>query len=144
MTQALSLYLDVLRFAAAFTVFLSHYAAGRHSGGLFRQVGPYGRVAVLVFFVLSGFVIAFVSETRERTLEECCLSRFARLYSVILPAFIATAALDGLAAVLNPGSNLGSGRIGSTLSRITCSPHFFSVQTGPCRYSRVPTFLFGH
>jgi peptidoglycan/LPS O-acetylase OafA/YrhL len=110
MTQALSLYLDMLRFAAAFTVFLSHYAAGRHSGGLFWQVGPYGRVAVLVFFVLSGFVIAFVSETRERTLEEYCLSRFAQLYSVILPAFIATAALDGLAVVLNPGSNLGSGQ----------------------------------
>ena len=110
MTPALSLYLDVLRFAAAFTVFLSHYAAGRHSGGLFWQVVPYGRVAVLVFFVLSGFVIAWVSETRERTLEEYCLSRLARLYSVILPAFIATAALDGLAAVLNPGSNLVPGQ----------------------------------
>jgi peptidoglycan/LPS O-acetylase OafA/YrhL len=67
MTQALSLYLDVPRFAAAFTVFLSHYAAGRHSGGLFWQVGSYGRVAALVFFVLSGFDIAFVSETRGPT-----------------------------------------------------------------------------
>jgi peptidoglycan/LPS O-acetylase OafA/YrhL len=110
MTPALSLYLDVLRFTAAFTVFLSHYAAGRYSGGLFWRVGPYGRVAVLEFFVLSGFVIAWVSETRERTLEGYCLSRFARLYSVVLPALIATAALDGLAAVLNPGSNLVSGQ----------------------------------
>ncbi len=102
MTPALSLYLDALRFAAAFTVFLSHYAAGRHSGGMFWQVVPYGRIAVLVFFVLSGFVIAWVSETREQTLEEYGLSRVARLYSVILPAFVATLALDSLAAAINP------------------------------------------
>jgi peptidoglycan/LPS O-acetylase OafA/YrhL len=60
MTHALSLYLDVLRFGAAFTVFVSHYAHVRHSGGLFWQMIPYGRVAVLAFFVLSGFVIAWV------------------------------------------------------------------------------------
>ena len=35
MTQALSLYLDGLRFAAAFTVFLPHYAAGPSQRGLF-------------------------------------------------------------------------------------------------------------
>jgi peptidoglycan/LPS O-acetylase OafA/YrhL len=45
MTPALSRYLDVLRFAAAFMVFLSHYAAGPSERGLFWQVGPYGRVA---------------------------------------------------------------------------------------------------
>ena len=67
MTNALSLYLDALRFGAAFIVFLSHF--GRVSGGLFWQMQPYGRTAVLVFFVLSGFVIAWVTETKERTLE---------------------------------------------------------------------------
>jgi len=35
MTEALSLCLDALRFAAALTVFGSHYAGGRFSGGLF-------------------------------------------------------------------------------------------------------------
>ena len=79
MTNALSLYLDALRFSAAFTVFLSHYAVVRYSGGLFWQMMPYGRTAVLVFFVLSGFVIAWVTETRERTLQEYTLSRIARL-----------------------------------------------------------------
>ena len=87
MTTALSLYLDALRFGAALTVFVSHYSTGRISGGLFWQLEYYGRAAVLMFFVLSGFVIAWVSETRERTLEEYGLSRFARLYSVIIPAF---------------------------------------------------------
>jgi peptidoglycan/LPS O-acetylase OafA/YrhL len=102
MTAALSLYLDALRFGAALTVFVSHYSTGRISGGLFWQLEHYGRTAVLVFFVLSGFVIAWVSENRERTLEEYGLSRVARLYSVIIPAFILTAALDIVGKVIDP------------------------------------------
>jgi peptidoglycan/LPS O-acetylase OafA/YrhL len=102
MTNALSLYLDGLRFAAAFMVFLSHYSVQRISGGLFWEVAPYGRTAVLVFFVLSGFIIAWVSETRERSLEDYAVSRAARLYSVIIPAFIVTAALDYVGETINP------------------------------------------
>jgi peptidoglycan/LPS O-acetylase OafA/YrhL len=102
MTNALSLYLDALRFGAALTVFVSHYSTGRISGGLFWQFDG-GRTAVLVFFVLSGFVIAWVSETRERTLEEYGLSRVARLYSVIIPAFVLTAALDSIGKAIDPG-----------------------------------------
>jgi peptidoglycan/LPS O-acetylase OafA/YrhL len=100
MTNALSLYLDALRFGAAFTVFMSHF--GRASGRMFWQMQPYGRTAVLVFFVLSGFVIAWVTETRERTPEEYALSRVARLYSVIVPAFILTAVLDHIAMAIDP------------------------------------------
>jgi peptidoglycan/LPS O-acetylase OafA/YrhL len=102
MTNAASLYLDVLRFSAAFTVFLSHYAVGRISGALFWQVADYGRTAVLVFFVLSGFVIAWVTETREEHLEDYALSRIARLYSVIIPAFVVTAALNSLWSEIDP------------------------------------------
>jgi peptidoglycan/LPS O-acetylase OafA/YrhL len=86
MTSVLSLYLDALRFGAAFTVFLSHF--GRFSAGMFSQMEPYGGTAVMVFLVLSGFVIAWVTKTRERTVDEYALSRLARLYSVILPAVI--------------------------------------------------------
>ena len=102
MTSALSLYLDALRFAAAIAVFLSHYGAGRISGGLFWRFTDYGHTAVLVFFVLSGFVIASVTATRERSLEDYALSRLARLYSVMLPAFIITALLDYLGNAINP------------------------------------------
>jgi peptidoglycan/LPS O-acetylase OafA/YrhL len=101
MTNELSLYLDALRFGAAFAVFVSHYSTGRISGGLFWQFDG-GRTAVLVFFVLSGFVIAWVSDTRERTLEEYGLSRVARLYSVIIPAFVLTAALDSVGKAIDP------------------------------------------
>lgn len=101
MTDALSLYLDALRFGAAFAVFVSHYSIQRFSGGLFWQFDG-GRTAVLVFFVLSGFVIAWVSDTRERTLQEYGLSRVARLYSVIIPAFVVTAVLDSLGKAIDP------------------------------------------
>jgi peptidoglycan/LPS O-acetylase OafA/YrhL len=101
MTKALSLYLDALRFGAALAVFVSHYSTGRISGGLFWRFDG-GRTAVLVFFVLSGFVIAWVSDTRERTLEEYGLSRVARLYSVIIPAFVVTAVLDSVGKAIDP------------------------------------------
>src|SRR3974377_2602308 len=100
MTNALSLYLDALRFGAAFVVFLSHYR--KFTGGMLWQMQPYGRTAVMVFFVLSGFVIAWVTETRERTLQEYALSRVARLYSVIIPAFILTAGLHTIALGTTP------------------------------------------
>jgi len=103
MTDTLSLYLDALRFAAAFTVFISHWAAVRYSGGSLWRVMGYGRTAVLVFFVLSGFVIAWVTETREQNLKEYALSRAARLYSVIIPAFVVTATLDRIAVAIDPG-----------------------------------------
>src|SRR4029077_14987076 len=102
MTNALSFYLDGLRFGAAFTVFLGHYSVQRISGGFFWPSFAYGRTAVLVFFVLSGFVIAWVTDTRERSLSDYALSRAARLYSVIIPAFIITAVLNSLGEAVDP------------------------------------------
>ena len=102
MTKALSLYLDGLRFVAAFTVFLAHYSVQRISGGFFWPSFAYGHTAVLVFFVLSGFVIAWVTETRECGLEDYVLSRAARLYSVIIPAFIVTAVVNHLGEAVDP------------------------------------------
>jgi peptidoglycan/LPS O-acetylase OafA/YrhL len=55
-----------------------------------------------VFFVLSGFVIAWVTETRERSLEDYASSRIARLYSVIVPAFLLSMILDRLAIAVDP------------------------------------------
>jgi len=102
MTNALSLYLDGLRFGAAFMVFLAHYSVQRISGGFFWPSFAYGHTAVLVFFVLSGFVIAWVTETRERSLGQYILSRAARLYSVIIPAFIITAVVNYLGEAVDP------------------------------------------
>ena len=102
MTAALSLYLDLVRFAAATVVLLSHFAYTRISGGEYLIFRRFGADAVIVFFVLSGYVIAYVSAERERTLCEYASNRFARLYSVVLPGLIATVIFDQMGRVLDP------------------------------------------
>jgi peptidoglycan/LPS O-acetylase OafA/YrhL len=88
MKHATSLYLDAVRFCASVIVFLAHVAIFR---GSFWQFGSFAFVAVMIFFVLSGYVIAHVIKVREHTLEDYVSSRFGRLYSVVLPAIIISA-----------------------------------------------------
>jgi hypothetical protein len=63
MNTRISLYLDFARFTAALAVFLHHLLQEQYLG---FDVRVPGRTAVIVFFVLSGFVIAFVTDGRER------------------------------------------------------------------------------
>lgn len=104
MHPATSTYLDLLRFAAAATVFAVHAYPQRVSGGwpgLWR-LGDLGNDAVMVFFVLSGLVIAHVTHERERAPLDYAASRLARLYSVVLPAVVLTVLADALGAWLDP------------------------------------------
>jgi peptidoglycan/LPS O-acetylase OafA/YrhL len=97
MNRPTSIYLDLVRFLAAAAVFIAHANFDRLTGGL-----PYflwidmatANDAVMVFFVLSGFVIAYVADTKENTLREFFLSRLARLWSVVIPALFLTVVLD--------------------------------------------------
>ena len=104
MNKTVSLYLDLVRFCAAFAVFLSHFAFTRLTGGSyqwFREIN-FGSDAVIVFFVLSGFVITYVADSREKDLSSYTLSRLSRLYSVVLPALILTFLLDKWGSTLAP------------------------------------------
>ena len=103
MTKAASLYIDVLRLVAALVVFVvhAHYLLPGSMPGLWR-LASLGGEAVTVFFVLSGFVIAHVVRTRETRAADYLASRFARLYSVVLPALALTALLDVAGAALAP------------------------------------------
>ena len=103
MNRTTSLYLDVVRFSAALTVFVGHICGSRFTGGLFWQIGPYADEAVDVFFVLSGFVIAYVSDKRETAAREFAIARLARIYSVALPALAVTFLLDRIGTSLRPG-----------------------------------------
>lgn len=104
MPRALSVYLDLLRFAAALLVFIVHANYDRITGGLpiLWRISGLGNDAVMVFFVLSGFVIAYVSEARERTAPIYFAARFARLWSVAIPALVLTVILDHLGMMLSP------------------------------------------
>src|SRR5882757_2087020 len=111
MKREMSLYLDLVRFSAALMVFVEHFRerTRRGFGGfwnahpfLYNHLDPYSQTAVIVFFVLSGFVIGHVLATRERTALEFAASRFARLYSVILPTLLLVAITNHLEALRYP------------------------------------------
>jgi peptidoglycan/LPS O-acetylase OafA/YrhL len=109
LTPDYSLYLDFVRCVAAFAVFLEHVASYPFSRPtptsthpLLAFFGSYGNSAVIVFFVLSGYVIAYVVSTRERTAWAYSVNRISRLYSVVLPALALTCAFDALGQWVNP------------------------------------------
>ena len=98
-----SLYLDLVRFAAALAVFLDHLSTEPFSRHAVRAgLGQYGEIAVTIFFLLSGYVISHVAATRERSAAVYFSSRAARLYSVVLIALLLTFVLDRVGVALNP------------------------------------------
>lgn len=101
MTPAFSAYLDLLRLMAALAVLLSH----ANSRALIdHSILPqsFGHNAVVVFFLLSGYVIAYVADTKEKDAASYWVSRLARIYSVALPALALTLICDAVGARLNP------------------------------------------
>jgi peptidoglycan/LPS O-acetylase OafA/YrhL len=88
-----STYLDVVRFTAAMAVFASHLIFPRFTTSP-AYVGAMGGVAVAWFFVLSGYVIAYVAHEKETTLKQYAASRLARVYSVAIPAILLTMMID--------------------------------------------------
>ena len=102
MNRPLSLLLDVIRFVAALLVFFHHAAIGKFGSGLPHHLIATDREPVILFFVLSGFVIAYSAETKDRSPGTYALNRLARLYSVVLPALALTALLYPLGNWLAP------------------------------------------
>jgi peptidoglycan/LPS O-acetylase OafA/YrhL len=99
MPKSLSIYLDLVRLAAAVLVYLQH-------SNLISDprvfLGAYGHSAVVVFFVLSGYVIAFVTDTKEREWTSYAASRWSRVYSVVVPAILLTLVADAIGRAHNP------------------------------------------
>jgi len=101
LARPLSLYLDCCRLLAAVLVVASHYGPyGVITRGADGWVPDLGREAVMVFFVLSGFVIAYTTEQKNQSLRAYCIARCTRIYSVALPvlllSFLAAGALVSL------------------------------------------------
>jgi peptidoglycan/LPS O-acetylase OafA/YrhL len=101
MQPAFSIYLDLVRFAAACLVYLTHSSVSP----IVKPPMPmsdYGHSAVIIFFVLSGFVIAHVVETKESDWRRYAAGRFARIYSVVIPALVLTLLLDTAGRLIAP------------------------------------------
>ena len=85
MEKSYSTLLDFSRFAAAILVVL-HNAEQILKDKNLSIVASFGHDAVIFFFLLSGFVIGYVAENKEKSLSEFVVARIARLYSVAIPS----------------------------------------------------------
>lgn len=104
MKRGFSIYLDALRFGAAFIVLLSHWAYPRFTDGVYLWIRELnlGSDAVVVFFVLSGLVVAFAADQRDKTAGRFAFARITRLLSVAFPALMLCYGLDRIGATLWP------------------------------------------
>jgi peptidoglycan/LPS O-acetylase OafA/YrhL len=102
MNKSTSLYLDVVRFFAALIVLASHLASQELSGGRLWETKMFDQMAVVAFFVLSGYVIGYVVFNKEKSFGHYAISRFSRIYSVVIPALILTFVLDFIGLRINP------------------------------------------
>jgi hypothetical protein len=89
MHPGLSFYLDLIRFISALEVFLYHIGLAR-----------FGHEAVIVFFVLSGYVISYTAKNNDRTIGRYAISRFTRVYSVALPALVGSVEKPDMSCVV--------------------------------------------
>lgn len=109
MSLAFSIYLDILRLGAALTVVAVHMKSADITGPLLWRVGFYATDSVIVFFVLSGFVISYVAATQARSVRTYAISRAARLYSVAVPALFVTLIADMIGLYFRPDLYIGRG-----------------------------------
>lgn len=101
MNKTTSLYLDFLRVIAAFGVMLVHANLQWFSNTLFLRP-ELGHKLVMIFFVLSGYLIAFTVDKKNKGSKIYLTNRFSRLYSVVLPALIFTYLIDFFGQKINP------------------------------------------
>jgi len=101
LSHAASLVLDIVRFLAAIVVAVGHYTLPLFSSGL-PQLITAAAASVGVFFVLSGFVISYVTKSRESTLTEYFVDRASRLFSVVIPALCFTIVADLIRRSIDP------------------------------------------
>lgn len=90
-----SLYLDVLRVGAAYFVLLFHMKLNSLGPpSLLKLVPNHGHDAVILFFVLSGYVIAAATDRKQAYgFRTYLLDRASRVYSVALPALFLSVVL---------------------------------------------------
>jgi len=106
MSRAFSIYLDLLRFLAACLVVIYH-SNSRLIVSEILPLSTYGHSAVIIFFVLSGYVIAYAADTKERTADSYWASRLSRIWSLAVPAILLTPMLDMAGEALNPEMYVG-------------------------------------
>lgn len=118
MHRGQSLYLDLLRLAAALEVLVYHLAGLPNTGVSEGLWNSFGHESVTIFFVLSGFVIPYAARSREPDPRAFVVARLTRIYSVALPCLALTFAFDWIGHMIDPSLYRGLSPSGSGLLRI--------------------------
>lgn len=90
MDESISAKLDAFRLLAAICVVAAHSSQLAYTGPGEGALVALGRAGVIAFFLLSGYVIAYVSEYKHAGLKHFMVARLARLHSVFIPALLVT------------------------------------------------------
>lgn len=94
MEEGFSLYLDLVRFLASVLVVVSHLTNdGMVSSAASAFLPDLGRESVIIFFVLSGYVIAYTTNRKGANLQGYLVARSARIFSVAAPILVLAAVL---------------------------------------------------
>jgi peptidoglycan/LPS O-acetylase OafA/YrhL len=108
MNRVLSLYLDLWRVTAALMVFIYHFSSGDKfqkalvSRALGLESGRVSHLAVVIFFVLSGYLIARSADKPGLKWQRYFSDRLGRMYSVLIPAVLLDIAVMLALKKLNP------------------------------------------
>lgn len=128
LSRNLSVFLDLLRVAAALLVLVGHMGAV-YQLGLPDILAHSAKEGVAIFFMLSGFVIAFVTTCKEKDWRSFARARILRMGSVVPLAIVALLLCHAAGSVANPAlydvSHAGDSTLGGAL--VGVSPDWFSV-----------------
>jgi peptidoglycan/LPS O-acetylase OafA/YrhL len=95
MNKQVSAYLDVVRLLCSLVVLFAHVELN-WVPGVSRFLIPLGNECLAILFALSGFVIGYVSDSRETTLKSYLVHRAARVYSLLVPCVVFGFVLDSV------------------------------------------------
>jgi peptidoglycan/LPS O-acetylase OafA/YrhL len=98
-----SFFLDFIRISAAIVVLIFHlYLHWLPNEPNAVWLGKMAHTGVIIFFVLSGYVIAYTTIKNNRGGAQFFQARLSRLYSVVAPALIISAVCQVIVYFLNP------------------------------------------
>ena len=106
-TSDFLVYLELVRFLSAVVVVIGHLATPGYVGKNLSAILPgFGHFGVVIFFVLSGFIMQWRRTVCKETSLDYISNRISRIYSVLLLALLFTPFIDfmGMQASMQPYS----------------------------------------
>jgi peptidoglycan/LPS O-acetylase OafA/YrhL len=108
LSPSLSIWLDLCRVLAALAVYVGHSVVlGLAPEALSLSWHRSADDAVIAFFVISGFVIAYSTRSRHGSAGHYALARVSRIYSVAIPAVLLALLLDTIGLRIGPEAYAG-------------------------------------